>query len=257
MPGSASKPISLGVIGAGVAATIAHIPAALKSEDFDLVAILDRDRSQLERFNKAEIPHLCGRSEEFFAVRGMDAVIVATPDGTHSQFVAEALRHELDVLVEKPMGRSVDECEVLVALATTQGRVLAVGHEKRFHPTLARVGAILADGVIGEPFLCGVHWASRGETQTRSSSRKGSSVAIGGAGRTRVPGVAFCKTICRTTSIFCATGPDSNRPPFTPSSKTLARTGLVGPPNLQYGKISLSLWCASTAVLPSVSRRAW
>ena len=160
MPGSASKPISLGVIGAGVAATIAHIPAALKSEDFDLVAILDRDRSQLERFNKAEIPHLCGRSEEFFAVRGMDAVIVATPDGTHSQFVAEALRHELDVLVEKPMGRSVDECEVLVALATTQGRVLAVGHEKRFHPTLARVGAILADGVIGEPFLCGVHWAS-------------------------------------------------------------------------------------------------
>ena len=158
--GPASKPFSLGVIGAGVSATIAHIPAALRSEDFDVVAILDRDRSQLERFDKADIPHLCDSPEEFFDVKGMDAVVVATPDRTHAQFVESALEHKLHVLVEKPMGRSVAECEALVRLAAHQDRVLAVGHEKRFHPTLARVGAILADGVIGEPFLCGVHWAS-------------------------------------------------------------------------------------------------
>ena len=132
--GPASKPFSLGVIGAGVSATIAHIPAAIRSEDFDVVAILDRDRSQLERFDKADIPHLCDRPEEFFEVKGMDAVVVATPDRTHAQFVESALQHDLHVLVEKPMGRSVAECEALVRLAAHQDRVLAVGHEKRFHP---------------------------------------------------------------------------------------------------------------------------
>ena len=155
-----SKPITLGVIGAGVSAATAHVPAALGSDDFDLVALLDRDRSQLERFDKAQIPHLCDQPDDFFAVKGIEAVIVATPDATHADFVSRALEHGFHVLVEKPMARNLEECERLVQLAATRDLVLAVGHEKRFHPTLAQVGTMLTQDVIGDPFLCGVHWAS-------------------------------------------------------------------------------------------------
>jgi predicted dehydrogenase len=35
-----------------------------------------------------------------------------------------------------------------------------VGHEKRFHPSLERVRTLLEGDAIGEPFFCGVHWAS-------------------------------------------------------------------------------------------------
>lgn len=153
-------PISLGVIGAGVAAATAHIPAALQSDDFDLVALLDSDLSQLERFGKDELPYLCEGADDFFGIKGLEAVIVATPDATHAQFAAQALERGLHVLVEKPMARDLEECEDLLALAAKHGAVLAVGHEKRFHPTLARVGEMVAQGVIGEPFFCGVHWAS-------------------------------------------------------------------------------------------------
>jgi predicted dehydrogenase len=162
-----SVPISLGVIGAGISATIAHIPAALRSNDFDLLAILDRDRSQLERFDKTQLPHLCDQPDDFFSIKGMEAVIVATPDATHADLVSRALDHGLHVLVEKPMARNLDECERLVGLAAARGVVLAVGHEKRFHPTFARVGAMLAQGAIGDPFLCGVHWASTAKLDAR------------------------------------------------------------------------------------------
>jgi predicted dehydrogenase len=155
-----SRPISLGVIGAGVAAATAHVPAALRGDDFDLVALFDRDPSQLARFRTDGIPNLCDQLDEFFQVEGLEAVIVATPDATHAHFVEKALGQGLHVLVEKPMARDVEECQRLVELAGAGGRVLAVGHEKRFHPTLARVGEVLARGVIGQPFLCGVHWAS-------------------------------------------------------------------------------------------------
>ena len=85
---------------------------------------------------------------------------MATPDATHAQLVQDALEHDLHVLVEKPMARTVEECRLLVNLAAHRRRVLAVGHEKRFHPTFARVGEIIAQGLIGDLFLCGVHWAS-------------------------------------------------------------------------------------------------
>ena len=153
-------PISLGVIGAGVAATTAHIPAAMRSDDFDLVALLDHDRSQLDGLATHQITHLCTEPEDFFAVKGLQAVIIATPDRTHAELAEEALSRGLHVLVEKPMARDVQECDKLVTLASAQGTVLAVGHEKRFHPTLGRVGELIAQGVIGAPFHCGVHWAS-------------------------------------------------------------------------------------------------
>jgi predicted dehydrogenase len=54
----------------------------------------------------------------------------------------------------------VQEALQLTDQAAEHGVVLAVGHEKRFHPTFARVRKLLAGGEIGRPYYCGIHWAS-------------------------------------------------------------------------------------------------
>ena len=47
------------------------------------------------------------------------------------------LERGIPVLVEKPLARSVEEADQLIALAAARGAVLAVGHTERFNPAVA------------------------------------------------------------------------------------------------------------------------
>jgi predicted dehydrogenase len=153
--------IRVGVIGAGAAAQTAHLPALAASGRFELAAVFDVDPGRLEaaveRFPDVSA---CVDGDAFFAVPGLDAVVVATPPDSHRRLVTEALEAGKHVLVEKPLARSLAECRPTVELAAARAATLAVGYEKRFHPSLERVRSLLEGGAIGEPFYCGVHWAS-------------------------------------------------------------------------------------------------
>jgi predicted dehydrogenase len=153
--------IGVGVVGTGVAALTAHLPALSASRRFELVAMLDTAPDRLEpaagRFPEARG---CVEPEEFFALPGLDAVVIATPPDSHASLASEALRRGKHVLVEKPLARSVEECDSLIELAVKRGLTLCVGLEKRFHSTLEQVRGLLESGVVGDPFYCGVHWAS-------------------------------------------------------------------------------------------------
>jgi predicted dehydrogenase len=153
--------IRVGVIGAGAAAQTAHLPALAASGRFELAALFDVDAGRLaaaaERFPAASA---CVDADSFFAVPGLDAVVVATPPDSHRRLVTEALEAGKHVLVEKPLARSLAECRPAIELAAARAATLAVGYEKRFHPSLERVRELLEAGAIGEPFYCGVHWAS-------------------------------------------------------------------------------------------------
>jgi predicted dehydrogenase len=90
----------------------------------------------------------------------LDAVVIATPPDSHATLATDALRAGKHVLVEKPLARSVEECRRLVRLAEELGPTICVGHEKRFHPSLERIRALVEGNAIGDLFYCGVHWAS-------------------------------------------------------------------------------------------------
>jgi predicted dehydrogenase len=53
------------------------------------------------------------------------------------------LERGIPVLVEKPLARSVEEADQLIALAAARGTVLAVGHTERFNPAVAAAAAHL------------------------------------------------------------------------------------------------------------------
>jgi predicted dehydrogenase len=67
----------------------------------------------------------------------VDAVIIATSDAFHVQAAKQALQAGKHVLVEKPLGVAVEECEELRKLVHASGLVLQVGTMKRFDPGIA------------------------------------------------------------------------------------------------------------------------
>jgi len=81
----------------------------------------------------------------------IDAVDVVVPNHLHAEIGVAALEHGKDVLLEKPMARSLAECDRLIAAAGRSGRVLSIGHELRLSKQWGRVKALLDAGAVGEP----------------------------------------------------------------------------------------------------------
>jgi len=71
---------------------------------------------------------------EVISADNIDAVVVATPVQTHFLLVKQALLAGKDVLCEKPLASTEDECRELCSLAELKGRVLMVGHVFLYNP---------------------------------------------------------------------------------------------------------------------------
>ena len=66
----------------------------------------------------------------------VDAVTIAVPTEAHHAVARPFLERGVSVLVEKPMARTLDEADDLIAAAASTGAVLAVGHTERFNPAV-------------------------------------------------------------------------------------------------------------------------
>ncbi|HSB68188.1 MAG TPA: Gfo/Idh/MocA family oxidoreductase, partial [Candidatus Methylomirabilis sp.] len=63
----------------------------------------------------------------------VDAVSVAVPTANHYEIARACLLAGSDVLVEKPITRTLPEADELVAVAAREGRILQVGHSERYN----------------------------------------------------------------------------------------------------------------------------
>jgi predicted dehydrogenase len=64
----------------------------------------------------------------------VDAVSVATPTVDHHEITCACLTAGINVLVEKPIARTLAEADEMIRIAQARGLVLQVGHIERFNP---------------------------------------------------------------------------------------------------------------------------
>ena len=133
-----SRKLGIGVLGAGPISQAAHFEACRKAENAELYAICDVAEDLLERVTAIHAPRkVYGDYDAMLADPDVDAVIVAVADQFHVPMALKALEAGKHVLVEKPMGVSVEECEELRVAAAASGLVVQVGKEKRFDEGIA------------------------------------------------------------------------------------------------------------------------
>ena len=90
------------------------------------------------------------------ALSAVRAVSVVIPTTDHAAIARQAFARGVDVLLEKPLTRTVEEANELIALAERAGRILQVGHLERFNP-----GVVAARAVTTRPmFSRFIAWAS-------------------------------------------------------------------------------------------------
>ncbi len=86
------------------------------------------------------------------ALRAVRAVSIVIPTTDHAAVARQAFELGVDVLLEKPITRTVQEADELIELAARDGRILQVGHLERFNP-----GVIAAKAVTAHPMFFEVH----------------------------------------------------------------------------------------------------
>jgi predicted dehydrogenase len=82
-------------------------------------------------------------------VKGVDVVVVATPDHWHARMAIDAMQAGKHVYMEKPMTRTIAEAQAVVAMAQKEKRVVTVGVQSMADPTWREALAYIQGGKIG------------------------------------------------------------------------------------------------------------
>ena len=131
-----------------------HARVYREMKDAELVGVFDsnteRGRAAAAEFHTrtfASLDELADRSE---------AASVAVPTAEHAKVGSRLMEMGLDVLVEKPMAKSLAEADALLNSATLHKRLLQVGHVERFNPAVLAIEPILNHPLFFEVHRLGV-----------------------------------------------------------------------------------------------------
>lgn len=142
--------LRLGVVGCGKVTTMFHLKAIRELADANLIAVVDRHASRMER-----VRGTCGASRgyldygELLSDPEVDVVVINTPPGLHEEMVIQALKAGKHVLCEKPLATSVDGALRIKRAQEGTGLVVLPVHNYAFTPILDDVNGLLASGDVG------------------------------------------------------------------------------------------------------------
>ena len=127
--------LRIGLLGCGPISQAAHLDAIRKARNADLYAICDIAEDLAERLAAICQPEAVYHDfASMLADPQVEAVVIAVADQFHVPLCRQALAAGKPVLVEKPLGTTVEECEDLRDIVTRTGLVFQVGNNRRFEP---------------------------------------------------------------------------------------------------------------------------
>ncbi len=87
--------------------------------------------------------------DDLLADDSLDAVILATPHGQHREQVIAAAKAGKQIFIEKPFTLTKADAEAALAACEKAGVVCAIGHNRRFLPSMARLREMATTGELG------------------------------------------------------------------------------------------------------------
>ena len=132
-----------------------HIAAYKNNPATRIVAICDLSRDVAQR--RAQELGLCDVAfysdlDEALQHPGVDAVSICTPQHVHCQGVLAAAAAGKHMLIEKPVGISLDQLRQIRDAVRSANVITVAGFVLRWNPLLRTLKAMLADNAFGRPY---------------------------------------------------------------------------------------------------------
>jgi predicted dehydrogenase len=143
--------VKVGIAGYGLAGRSFHAPL-LKGCGLEVATILTGNSTRA-RQAKEDFPltKVVDNLDDFLA-QGLDLVVVASANMAHAEQSLAAIKAGIPVVVDKPMGRSLAETELILNAATKAQVPVTTFFNRLWDSDALTIKKIVANGLIGKPF---------------------------------------------------------------------------------------------------------
>ncbi len=142
--------IQWGVVGLGYFGEV-HAHTLSTMPGIHLAALCTRRQKRLgELADRYDVQKRYTDYRQLLADPSIDAISLTTNVDDHRDITIESLRSGKHVLVEKPMARTVEDCDLMIDAANRSGSLLMVGHVCRFDPRVVMAKQAIDDGRLGQ-----------------------------------------------------------------------------------------------------------
>jgi glucose-fructose oxidoreductase len=152
---SQDRKIKYAVVGLGWIAQESVLPGFKNaSKTSELVALVTDDPQKARKLGKeykVATTVSYDNYDDLLRSGSIDAVYIALPNNLHADFTIRAARAGVHVLCEKPMARSVEECESMTHACQKHSVKLMIAYRLHFEPGNLKAIEIVNSGELGKP----------------------------------------------------------------------------------------------------------
>ncbi len=153
---SANEKVNVGLVGCN-GMGFSDLTAFLENPQVECIALCDIDEGVLNK-RAADVEKIRGKKpanlykdwRKLIENKDIDVVIVGTPDHWHCLIMTAACAAGKDVYCEKPLGNSIEECNLMVKAAQKYKRVVQVGQWQRSDPHWLSAVDFIRSGKLGK-----------------------------------------------------------------------------------------------------------
>ncbi|MEI6140548.1 MAG: Gfo/Idh/MocA family oxidoreductase [Mariniphaga sp.] len=153
---SANEKVNVGLVGCN-GMGFSDLKSFLENPQVECIALCDIDEGVLNK-RAADVEKIRGKKpanlykdwRKLIENKDIDVVIVGTPDHWHCLIMTAACAAGKDVYCEKPLGNSIEECNLMVKAAQKYKRVVQVGQWQRSDPHWLSAVDFIRSGKLGK-----------------------------------------------------------------------------------------------------------
>ncbi len=154
--------VKIGIVGAGWAAQVFHLPVYAKLSEAAVVCLCDRDKSRVRAVaEKFGIKKFYTDYQEMLAVEDLDVVDICTTTSAHKEIAIACLEAKKDIFVEKPVARQYSEAVAVAEAAKKSKRKVMIGMNSRFRPDTMILRSFIESGDLGKVFYVKTGWLKK------------------------------------------------------------------------------------------------
>jgi len=138
--------MKIGLIGCGrIAAHHMNVYRFIK--DTQVVAVSDVNSQKAKNLaGKYDVKNVFSNYADLLEIKSLDFVDICTPPSTHASIVCDAAEAGHNILLEKPMALSSNECEKMIHEAEKHKVSLCVCHNQIFLPAIKQAKRLVDSG---------------------------------------------------------------------------------------------------------------
>ena len=140
----------LAIIGHGGRGRIYGKFALTYPEKFNLVAVADIDETRLQSLKEQGVKTYTDYREMLTQGYDLDLVVVSTQDAQHKEHALFAMAQGYDLLLEKPVAVTKEDCLEIYEFAKAHQRRVYVCHVLRYSPFYQTIKDIIDEGTLGD-----------------------------------------------------------------------------------------------------------